>query len=118
MCKQVGKAVSAMQLGMTADDWEVSLEVEAFLNYPFVIKDTIEHKGYLTGAQALILLNDLKDGCHRSVPLTVRLHPESATLKDRTRKEQPRRSSTLSWMTLEARRLMQRELEVSRAVKR
>jgi hypothetical protein len=59
---KLGKAVPATQLGLSADDWDNSLELEAFLDHPFQIKETIEFKGYCTGAQALFLVYDLGRG--------------------------------------------------------
>ena len=48
---------------MSADEWDMSLEMEAFLEHPFQIKESIKHKGYMTGAQGLIVLADLMKGC-------------------------------------------------------
>ena len=57
---KVGKAVAPAELGLSSDDWEANQELEGFLSYPYDLKQTIEHKGYCTGAQALMLLHDLK----------------------------------------------------------
>lgn len=53
---RLGKAVPASALGLSADVWDKSLEMEAFLDHPFQIKDSIEHKGYVTGSTSLFLL--------------------------------------------------------------
>ena len=58
---KVGHAVSAADLGLTTQEWDHSLELEAFLSYPFDIKQTIENLPYCTGAQAIQLLHDLKE---------------------------------------------------------
>ena len=42
------------------EQWDANLQLEAFLKYPYSIKDTIEHKAYCTGAQGMMLLFDLK----------------------------------------------------------
>ena len=104
-------AVSASELGMTSTDWDNSLEIEAVLDYCFHIKEAVEHKGYLTGAQAYILFWDLKEGNKPSVPLSVRLHPPTAKLQDRARKAELRAATDLAFVTDEARRILVKELE-------
>ena len=47
---KVGKPVAASELGLNSLDWEESQELEAFLSYSFDIKDTIEKRGFCTGA--------------------------------------------------------------------
>ena len=63
----------------------MSLEIEGFLDHPFLIKESIEHKGYVTGATSLFLLHDLRKGCSEDKPLTVKAHPASAKVEDRVR---------------------------------
>jgi hypothetical protein len=53
---KVGRPVSAMDLGLTTQEWEDTREMEAFLSYSFDIKETIEKRPYCTGAQAIQLL--------------------------------------------------------------
>ena len=54
-----GLAVPASRLGLTSDQWDASLELEAFLRLPFELKDVLEHKGYLTGTQSMQLMHTL-----------------------------------------------------------
>jgi hypothetical protein len=63
---KAGKAASASEIGLTSTDWGENQEFEGgFLRYPYQIKETIEHKGYRTGAQSLMLLHDLMHNfCH------------------------------------------------------
>ena len=108
---QVGKAVSSTQLGMSSNKWDESLELEAFLEYPFLIKESVEFKNHLTGAQAYILYADLKEGCRADLPLTVKLHPQTPGLQDRVRSKEVREHYDLCSGTTEARRIMRDELD-------
>jgi hypothetical protein len=85
---RVGKAVPATALGLSGDAWDRSLEIEAFLDHPYTIKDSIEHKGYVTGAISLFLLHNLKKGCASDKPLQVKLFPSTAKLVDRERQSE------------------------------
>ena len=76
-------------------DWEANAELEAFLSYPFEIKDTIEHKKECTGAQSLMFLYDLKDNyCNKDARLEVKLLPQSLKLKHRERSVEQREASS------------------------
>ena len=50
-----------------------------------MLKEALEHKGYLTAAQSLMCLNDLMMGCEENGDLNVKLLPASATVADRER---------------------------------
>ena len=39
---KAGRAVPADEIGLNPQDWEANSEFEAFLSYPFEIKDTID----------------------------------------------------------------------------
>ena len=39
--------MAASAIGLSGDQWDQSLEIEAYLDHPFQIKDSIEHKGLL-----------------------------------------------------------------------
>jgi hypothetical protein len=80
---RLGKPVPVTSIGLSGEDWDRSLELEAFLDHPYQIKESIEHKGYVTGATSLFLLNDLMKGCGAEKSLTVKLHPSIAKLADR-----------------------------------
>lgn len=67
------------------------LELEAFLKYPYEIKQAIEHKVSCTGAMSMQLLYDLKILCESvEATLDVLLHPRSVSLKDRERETETR----------------------------
>eukprot|EP00975_Prorocentrum_lima_P006290 1354185-Prorocentrum_lima.AAC.1 len=50
---KVGTAVSALEIGLSDEDWCDSLELEAFLRVPYEVKMLIEHNLSLTGASKL-----------------------------------------------------------------
>jgi hypothetical protein len=108
---KLGKAVPASQIGLTADDWDASLELEAFLDHPFQIKETIEHKGYCTGAQGLYLVHDLIKGCADDKSLTVKLFPKDAKLESRKRELEVREGSDLYSLTTTARQVLAEECQ-------
>ena len=108
---KLGKAVPASQIGLSPDEWDASLELEAFLDHPFQIKDTIEYKGYCTGAQALYLVHDLSKGCAPEKSLTVKLHPTSIKVDSRKRSlTEVREAEHLHELTSTARSIMVDEL--------
>ena len=103
---QAPTAVPSTALGLTFTQWDISLELEAVLEYCFKIKEAVEFKSYLTGAQAYILFWDLKKGNHRSVPLMVKPHPPTAKGGDRKRKEEKRPARDLAFLTEETKRIL------------
>ncbi|KAK3251539.1 hypothetical protein CYMTET_39128 [Cymbomonas tetramitiformis] len=83
---KVGQAVAASEIGLDTLAWDQSQEIEAFLAYPYDIKETIEHAGICTGSQALTLLHDLKEKCCRAeAKLEVKEIPSSLSLAQRER---------------------------------
>jgi hypothetical protein len=108
---KLGKAVPASALGLSADAWDKSLEIEGFLDHPYKIKESIEHKGYVTGAISLYLMHDLKAGCGEEKTLTVKLHPTTAKLEDRARLAETREAESLHDLTTTARTIMVDELQ-------
>lgn len=56
---KVGKAVPTSALGVTAEQWEDSLHLESFLKKCYDVKESMEHKGYLTGAQSMMVIHTL-----------------------------------------------------------
>ena len=77
---KAGSAVPAMDLGLSPTDWEESQELEAFLAYAYDIKDTIEKRGFFTGAQGLMLLYNLKANyCSSDASLKIKEFPASLT---------------------------------------
>ena len=45
---RLGKPVPVTSIGLSGEDWDRSLELEAFLDHPYQIKESIEHKGRAT----------------------------------------------------------------------
>lgn len=77
---KAGKPVPASELGLNYDDWQQS---QAFLSYPFDIKETIEHRP-CTGAQALALLYDLKENfCDEDAGLSIKEFTKGVSVQDR-----------------------------------
>ena len=108
---RVGKAVPASAIGLSSEQWDTSLEVEAFLDHPFQIKESIEHKGYVTGATSLFLLHDLKKGCTEDKGLTVKAHPSTPKVEDRVRPTETRKAEDLHTCIGTARSVMVSELD-------
>jgi len=108
---KVGVAVAASELGLTAEDWENSIEMEAWLKYPFMIKDTIENVPYCTGAQSMALLWDLKTSCRASAALRVKLLPPTLKMADRERTIEVREGANLGEPTSTGRTVMAEELQ-------
>jgi hypothetical protein len=98
-------------LGLSSEQWDASLEIEAYLDHPYQIKESIEHKGYVTGATSLFLLHDLKKGCADDKSLTVKAHPPTAKLADRVRQTETRKAEDLHSSISTARRIMVKELD-------
>ena len=107
---RIGTAVPASALGLSSDQWDASLEIEAYLDHPFQIKESIEHKGYVTGATSLFLLHDLKKGCADDKSLTVKANPPTAKLADRVRPTETRKAEDLHSFISTARRIMVKQL--------
>ena len=81
---KVSKAVAATDIGLNNEQWDANLQLEAFLKYPYEIKETIEHKRYCTGAQGLVLFFDIKENfCSPAATLTIKEFPKSLSVKDR-----------------------------------
>ena len=79
--------------------------------YCFRIKEAVEFKAYLTGAQAYILFWDLQQANKPGVPLHVKLHPQTAKMEDRNRKVETREAVNQAFVTEEARRVLVDQLE-------
>ena len=95
---KAGKPVPAAELGLSTEDWDLSTQLEAFLEYPYETKEAIEHKGYCTGAQATILLHDvMSTHCDVKQPLRVKPLPSSLKVSDRERPPVRAEASTLDY---------------------
>jgi hypothetical protein len=108
---KAGKPVAAVELGIDPAAWEESAELEAFLSYPYDIKETIEHHGTCTGAQALMLLHDLKENfCAEERVLETKQLPTTPRLADRARVTETKKHLDISYGIVLARRLLKSEL--------
>ena len=108
---RVGKPVAAIQLGLDSAMWDAGMEIEAFLEYPYMVKEAVEHKGYLTGAQSLCLMHDLKQANAATQDLSVKIFPPTARLADRTRKTETRSANSLMDMVVTAREVLSNEIQ-------
>ena len=103
--------MAASQIGLSSEDWDKSLELEAFLDHPFQIKESIEFKGYCTGSQGVYLMHDLIKGCASDKSLSVKLVPKDAKLESRKRETEVREADDLHSLTSTAREIIIAELE-------
>jgi hypothetical protein len=109
---KAGKAVPATELGLAADDWAANQELEGFLAYPYDIKETIEHKGTCTGAQALMLLYDvMANFCNPNAMLETKALPASLKMADRSRKSEIVSPADLNSIVDDARVVLREELQ-------
>jgi hypothetical protein len=103
--------VDRKKIGFTENAWEANLELEAFLEKPAAMKELIEKKTTVTGAQAYQLHFSLKMSCKEGKPLTIKVFPETLSVKDRVRKTAQVESSALSAMVVEGRKEMIAQLD-------
>eukprot|EP00966_Prymnesium_polylepis_P030679 714150-Prymnesium_polylepis.1 len=70
---RAGSAVAASELGLSTDEWDEGIEIEAFLSRSFQSKELIEKgkkgSGLITGAQSLALMHGLQASCEAEKPL-------------------------------------------------
>jgi hypothetical protein len=106
---KAGRAVPVDEIELSGRDWESNVELEAFLAYPFDIKDTIEHRKQCTGAQNLMFLYDLKENyCHKDARLEVKSLPKSLKLEHRERSVQQMGPGKLEHFVCVAREVMKK----------
>ena len=97
--------------GLTEEQWDLNLEVEAFLGEIADKVHAIEHRNVHWG-QAMIMLADLKmHGCAVDASLTIKRLPTSAALVDRSRIEETRSAASLDPCITLARKLLMDELQ-------
>ena len=107
---KLGRMVAASDIGLSYEDWSDIVEMEAFLTLALDVKDRIEHLGWLTAAQSVMLLYDLKESCI-SPSLDVLCLPVSPAFKDRTRVHEERSMAALCDAVSTAREVLQGQLE-------
>lgn len=76
---KAGVPVPASALGLSSDQWDDSIQVEAFLKQCFEVKEMLEHKGHLTGAQSMMMLHQLMKDTSAEFSLTVAKFPTNLT---------------------------------------
>ena len=109
---KVGQAVAASDIGLAPGDWEESIEMEAFLSYPYDIKETIEKRGHCTGAQGMALFYDLKENfCNPNAKLSVKELPEGLTLDHRERQREMKEADDLCVAVEKARKILKEEMQ-------
>lgn len=79
------KAITRRDVGLGSDAWNTSLELEAFLERPWGIKELVEKCPYLTGAQMTFLMISLQKNNAPEKDLKIKTFPLSASLKHRNR---------------------------------
>lgn len=84
---KAGQLVAASEIGLTSSDWDLSVQVEAFAEELYRIKETIEKRTFVTGAQAMIMLKVMHDKCEDDTDarITVKDLPQTAEFKHRVR---------------------------------
>ena len=112
---RAGRAVAAVELGLTAAEWDEGIEMEAFLQRAWQTKELIEKgkkgAGLITGGQSLMLMHNLMRSCDMSKPLSVKLLPPSPSLEDRSRMVELRNAPSLGVCVTTARSVMETELK-------
>jgi histidyl-tRNA synthetase len=109
---KTGKAVSASEICLTLTGWEENQELAGFLRYLYQIKETINHKGYCTDAQSLMLLHDLMHNfCHPEAKLETLALPSTFKMEDRERFEEVKNMESVSTMIHNAHRVLKQELQ-------
>ena len=103
--------VDRKKIGFTDTSWEANLELEGFLERPASMKEVIEKKLTLTGAQSFQLHYNLMKSCEATKPLTIKVFPESIALKDRARKSAVVGFEAVLPLVVEGRREMMAQLE-------
>ena len=105
------RAVDRKKVGFTDAAWEANLEFEAFLTKPAEMKELIEKKKTITGAQSFQLHYNLQKSCAPTRPLLIQLFPESISVKDRTRAFATLPADKLLPLVIEGRKEMVLQLE-------
>ena len=107
---KVGRAVAAVDIGLSEKDWELSMQVEAFLGEAAEKVAAIEHRCCHYGT-AMVLIADLyKKGCAAQAPLEVQLLPATAAVADRVRPTETISAKDLDPVITLARKVLKEEL--------
>ena len=91
--------------------WNANLELEGFLTKPAEVKETLEHRLTVTGAQGVQLMVMLKTINKESRPLKISLLPQSPALKHRSREESTVAAESISMMIQTARKELIKQID-------
>ena len=105
------RALDRKKVGFTDAAWDANMEFEAFLTKPAEMKELIEKKKTVTGAQSFELHYNLAKSCAPTRPLLIQLFPESIAVKDRTRASTTLPADQLLPLVIEGRKEMVLQLE-------
>ena len=95
----------------TDDAWNANLEAESFLTRPHEIKEIMEHRPTVTGAQAVQMLVALKKQNGSARPLSILQHPLSISLAHRRRASSSIKAEHLNPLIETARRIVVDQLD-------
>lgn len=112
------KVIQRREIKFDDDIWNANTEAEAYLHRPFTIKQMLEHRQTITGAQGVQLMIALKKQNDASRPLHVSLLPQSASLKDRKRGTATIAAARVSSMIQTARTQLVQQIEQRFVIKR
>ncbi|KAL1530450.1 hypothetical protein AB1Y20_001353 [Prymnesium parvum] len=102
--------VARRDVGLTSEMWNVSLELEAFAERPYQIKELVEKCPYLTGAQSVHLMISLRAANKPSLCLPIKLFPTGVKVEDRSRKAATIAADSIHPMVIAARKSLCAEL--------
>jgi hypothetical protein len=86
---RVGAAVAAADIGLSCSDWDLSKQIEFFLEPLYLAKEAIEHTGYITGAQSQMMMHNITTENRHGATLVIKHFPKTPSLPDRARRERP-----------------------------
>lgn len=95
--------ITRRDVGLSSDMWDASLELEAFMDRPFNIKELIEKCPYITGAQCIFVMLSLKAANRSNLDLQILSLPASSKLEDRKRSSCLMKSDSIHPMIVAAR---------------
>ena len=105
------REVDRRKVGFSESTWSANLELEAFLEKPALMKELIEKKPTVTGAQTFQLHYNLKKSCAASKALTIKLHPATVSVEDRRRKSEVVPADSVLPLVVEGRKEMIAQLD-------
>jgi hypothetical protein len=105
------KTVSRKDIRLTEEQWNANLELEGFLTKPAEVKEKLEHRLTVTGAQGVQLMMMLKTINKETRPLKILLLPQSPALKHRAREEATIGADKLSVMIHKAREELIKQID-------